>query len=148
MVCHIQMVSYKLPSVLFNTWRAILLFIFRYGLIYEVFRCVNTTLKEITKYITLLYQWINFYTYYFWGNLLFMRNIQCCWCVYAHLRTSSKERKFGICNKIRLIHICCCIVVHVMLPVIRLSLHDDVDVKVQELYNVVSWKLSFSIYKL
>ena len=36
MVCHIQMVSYKPSSILINTRRAILLFIFRYGLIYEV----------------------------------------------------------------------------------------------------------------
>ena len=36
MVCHIQMVSYKLSSILFNTRRAILLFIFCHGLIYEV----------------------------------------------------------------------------------------------------------------
>ena len=42
------------------------------------------------------------------------------------LDKAQKKRKFGICNKIRLIHICC-IVVHVMLPVIRLSLHDDDD---------------------
>ena len=51
MVCHIQMVSYKLPSILFNTWRAILLFIFRYGLIYEVIRYLEKLRKRLPSCI-------------------------------------------------------------------------------------------------
>ena len=57
------------------------------------------------------------------------------------LNPAQRKRKFGICNKIRLIHICC-VVVHVMLPVIRLSLHDDDDDVEVKMYKVVSWKLS------
>ena len=53
------------------------------------------------------------------------------------LDQAQKKRKFGICNKIRLIHICC-VVVHVMLPVIRLSLHDDDDDVEVKMYKVVS----------
>ena len=57
------------------------------------------------------------------------------------LNRAQRKRKFGICNKIRLIHICC-VVVHVILPVIRLSLHDDDDDVEVKMYKVVSWKLS------
>ena len=54
------------------------------------------------------------------------------------LDQAQKKRKLGICNKIRQIHICCIVVVvHVMLPVIRLSLHDDDDDVEVKIYKVV-----------
>ena len=49
MVCHIQMVSYKLSLILSNTRRAILLFIFRHGLIYEVFRIIRMAIRHLER---------------------------------------------------------------------------------------------------
>ena len=73
-----------------------------------------------------------------------MRNIQYCWCVYAHVGSSSKEKKTWYLQQdpANTYMLYSCVVVHVMLPVIRLSVHDDDDDVKVKIYKVVGWKLS------
>ena len=72
---------------------------------------------------------LNTTQWFFWGNRFSLCEIfNAVGAFMRMLDQAQKKRKFCICNKIRQIHICCIVVVvHVMLPVIRLSVHDDDD---------------------